>query len=215
MRKYRRNPHYTEPLAINGIVFGNDDVAEGPEWEMWTRPQFPGIEPSLIQAPDSARVTLHSLVTGVPKGIKDDRRFVPTPEARDAASVARDSLAATALAMDAEREAVEAKELEEAVEAPPEAPVARISPDQDSAPSLLSVPSIEEGMETSSPSDLTQLAGVGARTAKALSSVGYETVNDLAGADPGEMAKAVRKGGTKMSLGTARSIVRKAKAVVG
>lgn len=228
--KFQRNPYYKDPISVNGTIFGDGDVAEGEEWNVWSKSRFPGIEPKLIRAPDSARVTIHSLKTGVPKGIRDDRRFAPQPEDNKPKP---DSLSATVLAMDAEREAAEAKELEEAAEPVPEpSPVVmspatviepepelvkemppRMVPEHDSAPSMLSIPSAEPRADAPEPGDLTQISGVGDRTAAALKDVGYDTIQALADADPNEMSKAVRASGTKMSLGSARGIVRKAKAL--
>jgi len=187
-RKYKKNPEYKGTTCLNGVVFDEDTVVAGDQWEQWTRPQFPGIPSVLIHAPQDTPVTKNTSAAPQEPPKAPEGRVALTSNKPDA---------------DKPGDQEEAKGtgtlsvVKRKPEPVPEKPVVD--------------PAIHEGLEDDDDDgpEIQDIPGVGPGRARALEKAGYTTVEQVAGASATQMVKDV--GARKMTVATARSVISKAK----
>lgn len=200
MRQYKLNPDYPgDAVAVSGVNFNRDTVVSGDQWEQFTRQQFPGIPPVLVQTAEAPTIT--AVPSGTPAARQAKREEPPKPHVGPSGAISM-----AAMGIDREREAME--EEEKAAARPvavPESPVTILRPEYEKREEA------EEKAETHSELTLMDLRGVGSKSADLLDAAGYKEVADVAKADPTDLLRAVKKAGGKLNLATARSIVKSAR----
>lgn len=186
-RKYVKNPHpaYAKGFRLMGTRFDDTTEVTGDEWEMWTKEQFPGKPPHLVVKVEGRKARAKEAVSkAAPKA--------PPPTRPSVLSTARKNLkeARRGALKDADKKKVAARK----AEIKKEAEVAKAREDKPKLPVV----------------ELLDISGVGESREKALKRAGYKTAQSVAEADANELAKKVKR----LTLGTARSIIRSAKVLM-
>jgi predicted flap endonuclease-1-like 5' DNA nuclease len=186
MRKYVKNPHpaYANGFRLMGTRFDDTTEVTGDEWEMWTKEQFPGKPPHLVVK----KTGKPRVVEAVSKAVKK----APPPTRPSVLSTGRKNLkeARRGALKDGAKKKVAARK----AEAKKEAAALKAREDKPKLPVV----------------ELSDIIGVGESREKALKRAGYKTVQSVAEADANELSKKIKR----LTLGTARSIIRSAKAIM-